>query len=114
MGGYDHNPLLEAKCVRSVTSPPGRARTLCSYLLNAVYPQKLPKNYSSGVTASSAAASGPRSSRTAKPSAVRIGILRLTALSYFDPAFSPAMRNEVFFDTEPVTLPPRAVSSAPA
>ncbi len=45
--------------------------------------------YSSVGSATSAAASGPCSSRTAKPSSFRTGTLSCIALSYFDPGLSP-------------------------
>src|SRR6185437_13370594 len=53
------------------------------------------------------AASGPSASSTAKPAGARPGTPTCSALSYLEPGLSPATTNEVFFDTEPVTLPPR-------
>ena len=45
---------------------------------------------------------------------LRIGTLSSTALSYFEPGESPTTTNEVFFDTEPATLPPREVIASAA
>src|SRR5690606_39629251 len=38
----------------------------------------------------------------------------LTALSYFDPGLSPATTTLVFFETEEVIFPPRALTAAAA
>src|SRR5699024_6419865 len=62
---------------------------------------------SSATRATAPAASAPCSSRTAKPSASRIGRFRLTALSYLDPGESPTTTKSVFLDTEEADLPPR-------
>src|SRR4029453_17829446 len=59
------------------------------------------------VSATWAAASGPSSSSTASPSASSTGTPSCRALSYFDPGDSPTTTNDVFFDTELDTLPPR-------
>ncbi|CAM5708333.1 hypothetical protein SVIOM74S_02061 [Streptomyces violarus] len=63
--------------------------------------------YSSAERATSAAASGPCSSRTPKPSSFRTGTFSCIALSYFDPGLSPTTTNHAFFETEPVTFAPR-------
>src|SRR3954470_24307305 len=58
--------------------------------------------------ASSRAASGPDSLSTWKPCSSRIGTLRETALSYFDPGLPPTTTKAVLFDTDDAALPPRA------
>src|SRR3984957_11331229 len=69
-----------------------------------------------GVTASpdGVAASGPWSSRTRKAASSRIGTPSSTALSYLEPAFSPATTKLVFLDTEEVTLPPACRTASAA
>ena len=71
-------------------------------------------SFRTSVRARSAAASGPSSRSTRKPSSSRIGTFNDTALSYFDPGVSPTTTKLVFFDTLPVTLPPRAVIASVA
>ena len=68
----------------------------------------------SPIVATSRAASGPSASSTAKPSSSRIGALTCTALSYLLPGSAPTTTKPVFFDTEPVTLPPRSWMAAVA
>jgi hypothetical protein len=60
--------------------------------------------------------SGPRGVRSlvqqdAEPSSSSTGTFNGTALSYFEPGLSPTTTKSVFFDTEPLTLPP-ATSTA--
>ena len=55
-----------------------------------------------------------RSSSTAKPAASRIGRPSASALSALDPGFSPTTTKSVFFDTEPLTLPPASCTASVA
>ncbi len=48
------------------------------------------------------------------PSSPTTGTPRLSALSSFEPAFSPATTSCVFFETDDATLPPRSVTAAAA
>ena len=64
--------------------------------------------------ATARAASGPSASSTFRPSSSRIGTFSDTALSYFEPGESPTTTKPVFFDTEPLTLPPRSSISSVA
>jgi hypothetical protein len=52
--------------------------------------------------------------RRRKAGSSRIGTPSSTALSYFEPAFSPATTKSVFLDTEDVTLPPACRTASPA
>src|SRR6266571_3218161 len=54
------------------------------------------------------AASGPWLSSSSNPASESTGTPNWTALSYFDPGLSPATTKSVFFDTDPVTFPPRS------
>ena len=60
------------------------------------------------------AASGPPVSSARNPPSSRTGSPSSTALSYLDPAFSPATTKFVFFDTEDDTLPPAARTASAA
>src|ERR1700761_678987 len=67
-----------------------------------------------GLAAEAGTASGPDDSSSRKASSSRMGTPRSTALSYFEPAFSPATTKFVFFDTEDDTLPPAARTASAA
>src|SRR4029079_3619786 len=66
------------------------------------------------VRAAARAASGPSARRTSKPASSRIGTPSDCAFSNLDPGLSPTTTKSVFFDTEPVTLPPRTLTASPA
>src|SRR3984957_18973509 len=57
-------------------------------------------------------ASGPSASRVWRPASSRIRMPSSTALSYLEPAFSPATTKLVFLETEDETLPPAARTAA--
>src|SRR6202012_2692711 len=59
-------------------------------------------------------ASGPSDNRVLKPASSRIVTPTSTALSYLEPGLSPATTKPVFFDTDPVTLPPAARTASAA
>src|SRR4051812_33726426 len=119
-GDYDvratsRNRLGTFRYVRNlrliVSSVIRRYRTVCCRRSES---EHLTPCHSSEVTATSVAASGPFSSRTANPASSRRGTPSLTALSYLDPGLSPKTTNPVFLDTELDTLPPRACTAAVA
>jgi hypothetical protein len=64
--------------------------------------------------ATAAAAPAPSESNTSRPLSSSTGTPSVCALSSFDPAFSPATTNRVFFETEFYTLPPSSSMAAAA
>src|SRR6185437_10487743 len=61
---------------------------------------------------STAATSGPSSRSRRKPASSRTGTPSSTALSCFEPGFSPTTTYEVFFDTDPDTFAPAACAAS--
>src|SRR5215471_2621200 len=91
-----------------------RGSPACALCSLPVRPGSEPQPPGSREPAASCAAAGPWSSSTPSPASSSTGTPSATALSYFDPALSPATRKSVFFDTDPVTFPPRLVIASAA